>query len=172
MCRGDPSSRWWCAALLGLVFLFSARIASAQELEPSTTSEPTLSTTASTLRSLSAELVQRLDERRQQADEQLQSGTSIGEQLRGAMQSDELSSSALSILSTSTSQALADSVTASTATTSLLSDASASSTSLSEDLPAYVQQMTRARDLWRTASLVAGGIAAVETVLIILSFIL
>ncbi|HRW25609.1 MAG TPA: hypothetical protein P5298_14465 [Spirochaetia bacterium] len=92
--------------------------------------------------------------------------------MSGAIQSDELSSSASSMLSTTTSQALADSVTASTATTSSLSDASASSTSLSKDLPAYVQQITQSRDLWRTAALVSGGIAAVETVLIILSFIL
>jgi len=171
-CRDDLSSRWWLLALLGLVLLFAARTVSAQEGEPSTTSEPTLSTTASTLRSLSAELVQRLDARRTQAAELSQSGTSIGEQLSGAIQSDELSSSALSMLSTTTSQALADSVTASTATTSSLSDASASSTSLSKDLPAYVQQITQSRDLWRTAALVSGGIAAVETVLIILSFIL
>lgn len=170
-CRSDQSSRWWLLALLGLVLLFAARTVSAQELEPSTAEEQTLSTTASTLQSLSAELVQRLDARRKQAAEQLQSGTSIGEQLSGAMQSDELSTSALAVLSTTTSQALADSVTASTATTTSLSDASASSTSLSQDLPAYVREMTRSRDRWRLAALVAGGVAAVETVLIILSFI-
>ncbi len=171
-CRDDLSSRWWLLALLGLVLLFAARTVSAQESELSTTEEPTLSTVASTLRSSSAELVQRLDERRKQADELSQSGTSIGEQLSGAMQSDELSTSALAAQSANTSQALADSVTASTATTSSLSDASASSTSLSKDLPDYVTRMTRSRDIWRTAALVAGGVAAVETVLIILSFLL
>lgn len=171
-CRDDLSSRWWLLALLGLVLLFAARTVSAQELEPSTTSEPTLSNTASTLRSLSAELVQRLDARRTQAAELSQSGTSIASQLSGAMQSDELSTSALAAQSESTSQALADSVTASTATTTSLSDASASSTSLSKDLPAYVQQITQSRDLWRTAAIAAAAVATIETVLIILSFIL
>ena len=158
-CRGDLSARWWLLALLGLVLLFAARTVSAQESEPSTTEEPTLSTVASTLRSSSAELVQRLDDRRTQADELSQSGTSIASQLSGAMQSDELSSSELAAQSTSTSQALADSVTASTATTTSLSDASASSTSLSEDLTDYVQQMTRSRDRWRLAALISAGVS-------------
>ena len=158
-CRGDLSARWWLLALLGLVLLFAARTVSAQESEPSTTEEPTLSTVASTLRSSSAELVQRLDERRKQAGELSQSGTSIASQLSGAIQSDELSMSELSAQSASTSQALADSVTASTATTTSLSDASASSTSLSQDLPAYVQQMTRSRDRWRLAALISAGVA-------------
>jgi len=162
--------RPWRSCLLALALGLATAGAGAQSV--STTEDPPLSTTASTLRSLSAELVQRLDARRTQAAELSQNGTSIGEQLSGAMQSDELNSSELSAQSTITSQALADSVTASTATTTSLSDASSSASSLSEDLPAYVQQITRSRDLWRTAALVAGGIAAIETVLIILSFIL
>lgn len=45
MCRGDPSSHWWCAVLLGLVFLFLARTASAQE--PPTVETPSPSPTSS-----------------------------------------------------------------------------------------------------------------------------
>ena len=172
MCRDDQSSRWWLLALLGLVLLFAARTVSAQESEPSTTEAPTLSTTASTLQSLSAELVQRLDARRKQADELSQSGTSIGEQLSGAMKSDELNSSALAAQSMTTSQALADSVTASTATTTSLSDASSSSTSLSEDLPAYVQRMTRSRDRWRLAALISAGVALVLAAGVTLAIVL
>lgn len=163
MWSADRSTFWWRAVLFAVVLLCAARIISAQESEPSTSAEPTLSTIASTLRSLSAELTRRLDERRAQAAELSQSGTSIASQLSGAMQSDELSMSELSAQSASTSQALASSVTASMATTISLSDASDSSTSLSQGLNTYAKQMTQSRDRWRVAAIAAASIALAST---------
>lgn len=158
MCAVRSSRPAWlrsCALALAL----GLATAGAEAQSASTTEEPPLSTTASTLRSLSAELVQRLDERRTQAAALSQGGTSIDSQLSGVTQSDAQNSTALAAQSTSTSQALADSVTASTVTTTSLSDALPSSTSLSEDLTAYVQELARSRDRWRLAALIAGGVA-------------
>jgi len=66
---------------------------------------------------------------------------------------------------------LEQSATASTATTTSLSVASDSSTSLSQELTSYVPAMQSRLDLWRIVGIVGVAGAGVEFVVIILSII-